>query len=148
MNKLIIGRKDKIDIPALSIENIAVKIDSGAYSSSIHCSSIEFVSSMEGNQLEVIFLDENNSNFTGKVYIFKDFRKKKVKSSTGDEQERFFIQLPIILFEKEFLTDFSLTRRNGLRNPVLLGRKLTSKRFIIDTSMTNVSYKHKKKVHK
>jgi hypothetical protein len=56
--------------------------------------------------------------------------------------------LPIILFEKEFLTDFSLTRRNGLRNPVLLGRKLTSKRFIIDTSMTNVSYKHKKKVHK
>ena len=145
MNKSIIGRKDKIDIPALSIENIAVKIDSGAYSSSIHCSSIELVSTKQGDQLEVVFLDETNNNFNGKKYIFKNYRKKKVKSSTGDEQERFFIQLPIILFEKEFLTDFSLTRRNGLRNPVLLGRKLTSNHFVIDTSMTNVSYKQKKK---
>ena len=148
MNKSLIGRKDKIDIPSLSIENIAVKIDSGAYSSSIHCSSIELVQARDGNHLEVIFLDENNINFTGKKYIFNEYRKKKVKSSTGDEQERFFIQLPIVLFEKEFLTDFSLTRRNGLRNPVLLGRKLTSNHFIIDTSMTNVSYKQKKKVHK
>jgi len=148
MNKSLIGRKDKIDIPALAIENIAVKIDSGAYSSSIHCSSIELISTQEGEQLEVVFLDETNSNFTGKKYIFKNYRKKKVKSSTGDEQERFFIQLPIILFEKEFVTDFSLTRRNGLRNPVLLGRKLTSNHFVIDTSMTNVSYKHKKKLPK
>jgi hypothetical protein len=148
MNKSIIGRKDKIDIPALSIENIAVKIDSGAYSSSIHCSSIELVSTQDGQQLEVVFLDASNSNFTGEKYIFKNYRKKKVKSSTGDEQERFFIQLPVILFEKEYLTDFSLTRRNGLRSPVLLGRKLTSNHFVIDTSMTNVSYKHKKKLHK
>lgn len=148
MNKTIIGRKDKIDIPFLSIENIPVKIDSGAYSSSIHCSSIELVSSEDGQKLEVVFLDENNENFSGKKYIFDSFRKKKVKSSTGDEQERFFIQLPIVLFDKEYLTDFSLTRRNGLRNPVLLGRKLTSHHFVIDTSMTNVSYKHKKKIHK
>ena len=145
MSKIIIGRKDKIDIPNLSIENISVKIDSGAYSSSIHCSSIELVTTSNGSLLEVIFLDENNSNFTGKIHSFKNFRKKKVKSSTGDEQERFFIQLPIILFNQEFLTDFSLTRRNGLRNPILLGRKLTSNHFVIDTSMTNISYKHKKK---
>jgi hypothetical protein len=146
MNKTIIGRKDKIDIPSLSIENISVKIDSGAYSSSIHCSSIELINTTNGNLLEVIFLDENNNNFTGKIHSFKNFRKKKVKSSTGDEQERFFIQLPIILFNKEFVTDFSLTKRNGLRNPVLLGRKLTSNHFVIDTSMTNVSYKLKKKI--
>ncbi len=146
MSKIIIGRKDKIDIPTLSIENISVKIDSGAYSSSIHCSSIELVTTSKESLLEVIFLDENNSNFTGKIHSFKNFRKKKVKSSTGDEQERFFIQLPIILFNQEFLTDFSLTRRNGLRNPILLGRKLTSNHFVIDTCMTNISYKLKKKI--
>jgi hypothetical protein len=148
LNKTIIGRKDKIDIPILFIENIQVKIDSGAYSSSIHCNSIELIESSEGRKLEVIFLDENNTNFSGKKYFFTDFRKKKVKSSTGDEQERFFIKLPIIIFDQEYLTDFSLTRRNGLRNPILLGRKLTSNHFIIDTSLTNVSYKLKKKTHK
>ncbi len=144
MSKTVIGRKDKIDIPFLSIQNIPVKIDSGAYSSSIHCSSIELVQTDEGQILSVIFLDENNVNFSGKKFFFNTFRKKKVKSSTGDEQERFFIQLPVVLFDKEYMTDFSLTRRNGLRNPILLGRKLTSNYFVIDTSMTNVSYKHKK----
>ncbi len=72
MSKIIIGRKDKIDIPTLSIENISVKIDSGAYSSSIHCSSIELVTTSKESLLEVIFLDENNSNFTGKIHSFKN----------------------------------------------------------------------------
>jgi len=148
MVKNIIGRKDKVDIPFLSIENIPVKIDSGAYSSSIHCSSIELIENSSKKQLEVIFLDESNSNFSGKKYIFTEFRKKKVKSSTGDEQERYFIQLPVVIFNREYLTDFSLTRRNGLRNPILLGRKLTNNHFIIDTSMTNLSYRNKKKLYK
>jgi hypothetical protein len=148
MTKTIIGRKDKIDIPFLLIENISVKIDSGAYSSSIHCNSINVIETEFGKQLEVIFLDENNINYSGKKYLFTSFRKKKVKSSTGDEQERYFVQIPILLFGKEYVTDFSLTRRNGLRNPVLLGRKLTSNHFIIDTSLTNVSFKHKKKIQK
>ena len=148
MTKIIIGRKDKIDIPFLLIENISVKIDSGAYSSSIHCNSINVIETEFGSQLEVIFLDENNINYSGKKHLFTTYRKKKVKSSTGDEQERYFVQIPIILFGKEYLTDFSLTRRNGLRNPILLGRKLTSNHFIIDTSLTNVSFKHKKKIQK
>ena len=101
MVKNIIGRKDKVDIPFLSIENIPVKIDSGAYSSSIHCSSIELIENSSKKQLEVIFLDESNSNFSGKKYIFTEFRKKKVKSSTGDEQERYFIQLPVVIFNRE-----------------------------------------------
>ncbi len=148
MTKIIIGRKDKIDIPYLLIENISVKIDSGAYSSSIHCNSINLIETEKGQQLEVVFLDDTNLNFSGKKYLFSSYKKKKVKSSTGDEQERYFVQIPIILFGKEFLTDFSLTRRNGLRNPLLLGRKLTSNHFIIDTSLTNVSFKHKKKIQK
>jgi hypothetical protein len=144
MGKITIGRKDKIDIPAFHIENIPVKIDSGAYSSSIHCSLIQVVETGKGQVLEVVFLDETNVNFSGEKFVFSDFKMKKVKSSTGDEQMRYFVKIPIYLFGKEYITDFSLTRRNGLRNPILLGRKLTSHQFIIDTSLTNLSYKFKK----
>jgi hypothetical protein len=38
--KITIGRADKADFPELSLSEIDVKIDSGAYTSSIHCSSI------------------------------------------------------------------------------------------------------------
>jgi hypothetical protein len=148
MSELIIGRKDRADIPLYGMQNIAVKIDSGAYSSSIHCTSIQLTQTLEGERLEVVFLDDSNPSYTGQKHIFNVFTKKKVKSSTGDEQERFFVKLPIVLFETEFLTDFSLTKRNGLKNPILLGRKLTNNNFLINTRLTNVSYKLKKKNQK
>jgi hypothetical protein len=36
-------------------------------------------------------------------------------------------------------TEFSLTERRGMRYPILLGRKLLNKRFLIDTSLVNLS---------
>jgi len=148
MTELIIGRKDRADISMYGLYNIAVKIDSGAYSSSIHCTSIQLIKTDKGERLEVIFLDDTNPSFTGETHSFDVFKKKKVKSSTGDEQERYFIQLPIVLFGTEFVTDFSLTKRNGLKNPILLGRKLTNNHFLINTRLTNVSYRLKKKNQK
>lgn len=142
----IIGRKDKADLPDIEIENIDVKIDSGAYSCSIHCEEINLIEK-EGKQvLEVCFLDQEHPLYTGKKYYFEAFKQKKVRSSTGNQQERFFIKLNIVLFGETFLVDFSLTRRNGLRMPILLGRKLLNKNFSIDTQLTNLSFKKKEKL--
>jgi len=38
-------------------------------------------------------------------------------------------------------TEFSLTQRSGMRYPILLGRKLLNKNFMVDTSL---KYVHKK----
>lgn len=139
----IIGRKDIIDLPSIGILNIAVKIDSGAYSSSIHCSSFELIEKDGESILEVVFLDELDERYTGNKIHFKQFKKKKVKSSNGMQQERFFVKLDIQIFNEIIQTDFSLTKRNGLRSPILLGRKLLNKRFLIDSSKINLSYKSK-----
>ena len=40
MTKKILGRVDKIDFPKLNLFDIDVKIDTGAYTSAIHCSKI------------------------------------------------------------------------------------------------------------
>jgi len=143
----IIGRKDRADFPLFKMYNVPVKIDSGAYSSSIHCSSIYEVNNEKNESyLEVVFLDETYSGFSTEKQIFKKYIKKKVKSSTGDEQERFFVKIPIVLFGESIETDFSLTTRNGLKSPVLIGRKLLNKKFLIDTSKTNLSFREKKKI--
>ena len=39
--KKVLGRVDKIDFPQLHLSNIDVKIDTGAYTSAIHCSKIK-----------------------------------------------------------------------------------------------------------
>ena len=145
----VIGRKDRADFPMFEMFNVPVKIDSGAYSSSIHCSSVSEIKKNENESfLEVVFLDESYAGFNSEKKIFTSYRKKKVKSSTGDEQERFFVRIPIVLFGEIIETDFSLTTRNGLKSPVLIGRKLLNKKFLIDTSKTNLSFKEKKKIMK
>jgi hypothetical protein len=140
---LVIGRKDKADFPVLDIKNLPVKIDSGAYSCSIHCETIEETIHNEAKTLTVVFLDKEHKLYTGKEVVFKDYKQKFVTSSSGEKQFRYFVCMEIVLFGETFSTDFSLTKRNGLRNPVLLGRKLLNKNFIIDTSKTNLSFKQK-----
>jgi hypothetical protein len=142
-DKIIIGRKDKADLPSLHLHNVAVKIDSGAYSCSIHCESVEEIEVNGKFFLEVVFLDKEHPKYTSEKVKFEKFRTKKVRSSTGYQQERYFVELGIILFDKEIITDFSLTKRNGLRNPILLGRKLLNKNFVIDTCFTNLSFRKK-----
>lgn len=38
--KIVIGRQDVADLPALNIFGIPIKIDTGAYTSSLHCHNI------------------------------------------------------------------------------------------------------------
>lgn len=130
-SKTIIGRREWASLPEFGLKNVKVKIDTGAYSSSIHASRIEAVD----GTLQVIFLDSNHPNFQNTPYSFDDFRIKKVKSSNGIVQERYFIKTTILLGTKKIKTEFSLTHRKGMRFPILIGRKLLNRRFIIDTSL-------------
>lgn len=147
MQKKIIGRKDKIDLPDFDLENISVKIDSGAYSCSIHCELIEESENKGEKVLKVVFLDKSLTKYTGIPHYFNVYKRKHVKSSTGEKQERFFIKAKIVLFGVEFITDFSLTLRDGLKNPILIGRKVLNDHFLIDTKLVNLSYKEKKKLN-
>lgn len=139
--KTIIGRREIASLPQFGLYHVDVKVDSGAYTSSIHVCSCKEVE-LEGTMvLEVIFLDENHLAYDNEKHYFQEYRIKKVKSSNGHEQLRYFIKCTIELLGRKIKTEFSLTERKGMRYPILLGRKLLNKRFIIDTSLVNVSKK-------
>jgi hypothetical protein len=139
--KLIIGRRERADFPDIGLMNVDVKTDTGAYTSSIHVTQCEVKRVNDKEILEVVFLDDDHPSYTGQVIRFEDFRQKKVKSSTGHEQMRYFVKLKILLLGRKIRTDFSLTKRNGMKYPILLGRKLLNRRFIVDSSLVNVSLK-------
>lgn len=137
--KKVIGKDDRADFPRFNLSDIRVKIDSGAYTSTIDCSLIEETS--EG--LSVVFLGKKEAGYTGDKFIFKEYTKKKVRSSSGASQLRYKISGNIVLFGKNYNTEFTLSSRTKMRYPVLLGRKLLNKRFLIDTSLSNQSWNEK-----
>lgn len=135
----MIGRFDRADFPELHLKNISVKIDTGAYTSSIHCENIK----EEEGVLKCTFLDEEHPHYNGREFTFADYDVVFVKSSNGIVQKRYQIQTKIILFERIFKISLSLSARQEMRFPVLVGRKFITKKFIVDTESFDVSFNSK-----
>jgi len=131
-----LGRSDRVDLPALGIENISAKIDTGAYTCSLHCASAEVV----GEKLEFVLLDEEHPEFTGKKYSFKKFEQREIRNSFGEAELRYVIKTKIKIFDYLIRAEFSLSNRGNLKFPVLLGRKILRKRFLIDVTKKDLSY--------
>jgi len=136
-----LGRSDRVDLPGLGLINIHAKIDTGAYTSSLHCSRAE----VKDGVLEFVLLDDEHPEFTGMVFSFKEFETRLIKNSFGVAEDRYIIKTTIKLFDEEILTEFSLSDRDALRFPILLGRKILRNRFVIDVTKKNLSYRSKKK---
>lgn len=141
--KIVIGRKDIADFEKLDLMGIVVKVDSGAYTSSFHCHKIEKINSEGREKIKCNFLDPGHQQYHEKEFCFEDFEIRNVKSSNGMVEERFSIFTEITIFEKKYPIELTLTERPDMKHPVLLGRKFTSKNFLIDTSRKNLSLKRK-----
>ena len=138
----ILGRYDRVDLPQLGLFNIHAKIDTGAYTCSLHCHKAEVVS----GRLEFILLDEEHPEFTGMKFVFTEFEKRDIKNSFGEVEKRFVIVTSIRIFEEEITTEFSLSNRGSLKFPILIGRKILRNRFLIDVKKKNVSFREKRKM--
>ncbi len=137
MTKKLIGRVETADFPDLSLTNVPVKIDTGAYTSSIHYQEM-----MEkDNKLYCVFNSSPKNSSQKQTIVFEYFKTTLVKSSNGIPQKRYKIRTTIIFFQKKYKISLTLAKRKSMRYPALLGRKFLSGRFVIDSSQTNLSKK-------
>ncbi len=137
----VLGRSDRVDLPDLGLTGIHAKIDTGAYNCSLHCSNAEVVD----GKLQFILLDEEHPEFTGMKFTSKNFEKREIKNSFGEAEMRFVIKTRIKIYGYMIRAEFSLSDRGNLKFPVLLGRKILRKRFLIDVDQKDLSYLTKRK---
>ncbi|MGA1225906.1 MAG: ATP-dependent zinc protease [Tamlana sp.] len=143
MSKKIIGRVDKVDFPKLGLYNIDVKIDTGAYTSAIHCSEII----EEQNTLRCIFNSEVHQNFGKTEIIFDAFTHTNVKSSNGYKENRYKVKSEVIFFGKTYKINLTLSTRDDMKFPVLIGRQFLKHKFMVDVDLENVSFYKKQDEH-
>lgn len=137
----ILGRSDRVDLPQLGVFDIHAKVDTGAYTSSLHCQSAEVVDGV----LEFVLLDEEHPEFTGLRFRFPDYELRDIRNSFGEVERRFVIATTMKLFDDEIATEFSLCNRGSLKFPVLIGRKILRNRFVIDVDQKNLSFRQKRR---
>ena len=137
--KIWVGRSEEINFPELNLNKITAKIDTGAYSTALHCYDVYEM--REGKEKILCFkvLDPSFSKYKNEEIHYRQFSRKKIKNSSGENETRYIIKTKIEMGGKTILTDVSLADRGNMKFPVLIGRKLLAKGFLVDVSKTNLT---------
>lgn len=135
----LIGRREYVDFPLLAISHVEAKIDTGAYTSSIHCKHIEQIHRDGKETLEFKLMDDT-------VHRVEEYTQKFIKNSFGEKEERFIIKTLIHIGKKKILTTLSLSDRGNMRYPVLIGRRLLKGKFIVDVRLVYTNGLNLKKI--
>jgi hypothetical protein len=135
---LTIGRTETIDFPALQLYGITAKIDTGAYTTALHCHNISIKKIDNKDTLCFYLLDPSHPDYHEQELVFEKYEERDIKNSFGDLERRYVIKTPIRLCNRTIRATISLTNRGNMKFPVLIGRRLLVKKFIVDVSKKNI----------
>ena len=139
--KLVIGRREKVDFPNLKLYDMDAKIDTGAYTSAIHCDSVRTVRKNGRRYVRFRLLDPSHPAYEEKEIRKPLLARRKIKNSFGQTEFRYIIKTKISLFGHDHDIELSLSDRSKMEYPILLGRKFLMKKFVVDVSRFNLSRK-------
>lgn len=138
----IIGRTELVDLPEWKFIDLEAKIDTGAYTSSMHCHDIEAYRKDGEDWIRFYLLDPDHESYNEQEITMPVYDQREVKSSNGETELRYFIKTKINLFDRSYDIELSLTDRSAMKYPLLIGRKFLQKGpFLVDVTKENLSKK-------
>jgi len=132
VSKLKAGALELCALPELGIENLHIRVDSGAATSSLHVDNIQEFTRNGRNWVSFdLHPDVHNVEKVTRTTV-RIKGRKKVKSSSADTEKRVVITTPIQLGGRELPIKLTLTDRSEMTYLMLLGREAMAGRIIVD----------------
>ena len=132
VSKLKAGALELCALPELGIENLHIRVDSGAATSSLHVDNIQEFTRNGRNWVSFdLHPDVHNVEKVTRTTV-RIKGRKKVKSSSADTEKRVVITTPIQLGGREWPIKLTLTDRSEMTYLMLLGREAMAGRIIVD----------------
>lgn len=135
-DKRIIGRVERVDFPRFGLIGLEAKVDTGARTSSIHCTDVRVEAEHDDGSRNISFtlLDPEHPDYNGRRFRARQVGMRVVRSSNGDEQERHVVEADLVIAGRTIRTEFTLADREAMNYPVLLGRRLLRGNFLVDVA--------------
>lgn len=125
-----VGRTETVCFTELETGPIKAKIDTGAYGNAMHA---EDISVQDG----ILFF-----SIEGKQHAFSEFDTVVVKNSFGRKQKRYSVYLRMKMGKKSYRIMVSLTSRDKMKYPLLIGRRFLGKfGYMVDVRRKDVNDK-------
>ena len=135
LSKTIIGCIESCSLPDLGINDINVRVDTGAKTSSLHVDDLKkyVKDGVTSVQFDIHPDVHNVSRIVTCHAKVADIRK--IKSSNGESEQRYVIKTPIHLGVHVWEIEITLTNRADMSYLMLLGREGLGDFFLVDPSV-------------
>ena len=137
-NYTSIGWREWIYLPKYEDYAIKAKVDTGARTSALHATQIKEYDN-NGIKLVSFRLHQSNKHIDISTQLI---RYLKITSSFGDSEVRPLIRLKIRLGERSWFTEVTLTKRNRMTYPMLIGRNTLMKKYLIHSHKSYLTGKN------
>lgn len=134
--KLIVGCLEACALPELGIEDLQVRVDTGAKTSSLHVDNMKKITKNGKPWMQFDIHPDiyDVAQVTNAEAPLSDIRR--VKSSNGVSEQRYVITTLLRLGKDSWPIEISLTDRSDMSYLMLLGREGMSDRILVDPSKT------------
>ncbi len=128
----LVGWREWVGLPALGVEWIKAKVDTGAQTSALHAFGLrEFTRSGE-QWVKFEAHPWQRSARDGAAVELPVHDRRRVRSSSGELQERIVVLIDLRMLDQTFPVEVTLTRRDAMGFRLLVGREALRGRFVVD----------------
>jgi hypothetical protein len=128
----LLGWREWVSLPALALERIKAKVDTGARTSCLHAFRVRGF--RRAGDLWVRFGMHPDQGSSKRIVECEArvIDRRAVTDSGGHTQNRYVIESEIVAGEYAWMAEITLTNRDTMRFRMLIGRTALNGRFLVD----------------
>lgn len=135
-DKLIVGSLEMCSLPKLGIDELEVRVDTGAKTSSLHVDNLRRVR-RGGKPWAKFDIQPNVFSVDSAISCEAEITDvRRIKSSNGVSEKRYVIVTEMRLGDHAWPVEVTLTNRSDMSYLMLLGRQGMGNRVLVDPSQT------------
>lgn len=137
----LIGWKESIDLPDWGILDITAKTDTGARRSAI---DVENIVELGNGRIQFDVAANRRTGQLKKTVVAKIEHQTHVRSSNGQQHERYFVATNVRVGPVTKRIELSLSNRKHMQCRMLLGRLALEGHFLVDCSQSFITRPNRK----
>ena len=131
---LTLGWREWVSLPALGIERIKAKVDTGARTSALHAFEIEEIQNQGRRCVRFKMHPLQRDNDTEIECVADVIDQRVVRDSGGHKELRWVIRTDVLIGPHRWPAEFTLTSRDDMLFRMLLGRTAIKNKAIVNPS--------------